>query len=135
MSENAYLIHMGEERRGEGGGRREEEGGRGEEGGGRGWEGGGSREEPILIYQFLGRIDRWMRRMDRRLGGESNREIGFVSFVRACVRAAAAAAACERAKLCARERESVPPPARAGTRQISSGISSGTPPLQSDLSN
>ena len=67
-------------------------------------------------------------------GGESNREIGFVSFVRACVRAAAAAA-CERAKLCARARESVLPPARAGTRQISSGTGSGTPPLQSDLSN
>ena len=72
--------------------------------------------------------------MNRRLGGESNREIGFVSFVRACVRAAAAAA-CERAKLCARARESVLPPARAGTRQICSGMCSGTPPLQSDLSN
>ena len=68
------------------------------------------------------------------VGGGSNWEIGFVSFVRACVRAAAAAA-CERAKLCARERESVPPPARAGTRQICSGMCSGTPPLQSDLSN
>ena len=61
-----------------------------------------------------------------------------IRFVRACVRAcvrAAAAAACERAKLCAREKESVLPPARAGTRQMSSGISSCTPPLQSDSSN
>ena len=70
------------------------------------------------------------------VGGESNREIGFVSFVRACVRA------CERRLLlrasersCVRVRESVLPPARAGTRQICSGTGSGTPPLQSELSN
>ena len=113
---------------------------RGEEAGGRRWEGGGRREEPILIYQFLGRIDRGIRKMDRRLGEESNREIGFVSFVRGCVCACvreAAAVACERAKLCARERkrESVLPSARAGTRQMCSGMSSGTPPLQSGVSN
>ena len=47
-----------------------------------------------------------------------NREIGFVSFVRAvraCVRA------CERAKLCVRVRESVLPTARVGELKISSG--------------
>ena len=108
------------------GARREEGEERRKEGGG--WEMGGRRAEGGWRRQG-GR-----RRDESEVGGESNREIGFVSFVRACVRAAAAAA-CERAKLCARARESVLPPARAGTRQMSSGMSSGTPLLQSDLSS
>ena len=81
--------------------------------------------------------DRWMDATDGSEvggGGPTGKSDSFRACVRACVRAAAAAA-CERAKLCARERESVPPPARAGTRQISSGTGSGTPPLQSDSSN
>ena len=63
------------------------------------------------------------------IGGWGKSPTGKSDSFRSCVRA------CERAKLCARVREGVLPPARAGTRQISSGMCSGTPPLQSDLSN